>query len=129
MESWETEGVAAALSARDTAYAPYSQFKVGAALYTDSDKWYTGANIENAAFGATICAERVAACAAWSDGNRKWLGMTIAAPGEIVPCGICLQFLVELAPDLLLILVNAETQNVRALSLKELLPHPFDGRP
>lgn len=114
-----------ALQAKNLAYAPYSRYRVGAALLTDSGRVYTGCNIENASYGATICAERVAAVKAISEGEHGFVTLAVAADGPEIPspCGICRQFLVEFAPNLEILLAGRrETKKVR---LGELLPAAF----
>lgn len=94
-----------ALICRRRAYAPYSNFKVGAALLTKSGKIYTGCNVENSSYGATICAERVAVTKAISEGERDFVAIAIVGGREnetdllAPPCGICLQFLREFCDD------------------------------
>jgi cytidine deaminase len=118
----------AAIDAREMAYAPYSKFKVGAALLTSSDKIYTGCNIENASFGATNCAERTAIFKAVSEGEK--LIKAIAIIGDVenytFPCGICRQVIVEFAEseniDVLLI-KNKDDYIIK--QMKELLPGAF----
>lgn len=94
-----------ALICRRRAYAPFSNFKVGAALLTKSGKIYAGCNVENSSYGATICAERVAVCNAISDGERDFVAIAIVGGKEretdllVPPCGICLQFLREFCDD------------------------------
>ena len=114
-----------AIEARERAYAPYSNFHVGAALLANN-KIFTGCNIENASYSLTICAERVAAASAIIDGAKNFKEIAIASDGEdfIVPCGACLQFLGEFAEDMKIILVNNEGES-KVTSLKELLPAPF----
>src|SRR5208337_1474018 len=86
-----------ALLAKETAYAPYSGYKVGAALVTESGKVYTGVNVENASLGATNCAERTAVFEAVSGGEQKIVAIAVAADGDTIPypCGICRQVLAE----------------------------------
>lgn len=112
-------------SARELAYAKYSDFKVGAALLTKSGKIYLGANIENASFGATLCAERVAMAKAVSDGERDFEAIAVVGgPEECPPCGICRQFMAEFcSPDFLIILGSSKKHTVYKLS--ELLPKGF----
>lgn len=121
---WRQVGERAAREVRELAYAPYSGFHVGAAIVGEGEV-VVGANIENASFGATICAERAAAIAAWSRGIRKWDGLVLVASGDVVPCGICLQVLAELAPNLTLRLINADSNSARETDLAALLPSPF----
>ncbi|MEX2169393.1 MAG: cytidine deaminase [Pirellulales bacterium] len=117
----------AAIEARRQAYAPYSQFAVGAALLTASGEIISGANVENASYGMTICAERTAIFSAVSRGLREYTAIAVATPGGHSPCGACRQVLAEFAPDLLILLVdsNHPDQAPRQLRLSELLPHSF----
>lgn len=117
-----------ALAMRQQAYCPYSHFAVGAALQGADGMVYTGCNIENAAYSATLCAERVALAKAVSEGKRDFVRLAIAASGEdyCVPCGVCRQMLWEFAPDLEIICLNGQGQ-ARIFSLRELLPHAFDS--
>ncbi|MDR3363380.1 MAG: cytidine deaminase [Clostridiales Family XIII bacterium] len=109
------------------AYAPYSGYLVGAALLTASGKVYTGANVENASYGAAICAERAAALKAVADGERAFLSMAVAAPGTNAPawpCGICRQFLFEFGEGLRIV-AGAGAGSLSVRTLAELLPHGF----
>ena len=117
-----------ALAMRQQAYCPYSHFAVGAALQGADGMVYTGCNIENAAYSATLCAERVELAKAVSEGKRDFVRLAIAASGEdyCVPCGVCRQMLWEFAPDLEIICLNGQGQ-ARIFSLRELLPHAFDS--
>ena len=117
-----------ALAMRQQAYCPYSHFAVGAALQGADGMVYTGCNIENAAYSATLCAERVALAKAVSEGKRDFVRLAIAASGEdyCVPCGVCRQMLWEFAPDLEIICLNGQGQ-ARIFSLRELLPPAFDS--
>ncbi len=94
-----------ALDVSKKAYAPYSNYGVGAVLVCDDGTLYTGFNIENASFGATVCAERVALFKAVSEGRRKFTAIAVASAREenCSPCGICRQTLSEFAPELLVI--------------------------
>ncbi|HHV61152.1 MAG TPA: cytidine deaminase [Firmicutes bacterium] len=115
-----------AIEARKLAYAPYSNFRVGAALLTRDGKVYKGCNIENAAYGATICAERVAMFKAVSDGQRDFLALCVVADGDAActPCGACRQVMVEFAPDMMVIMGNlAGAYEIKTAS--ELLPFAF----
>ncbi len=115
-----------AVLARENAYAPYSQFRVGAALQTAGGNTYTGCNIENQSYSLTICAERTAVFKAVSEGNHAFETLAIVADTEepITPCGACRQVLAEFNPELLLILgtVKGLKKEVR---LSELFPAPF----
>ncbi|NLW46128.1 MAG: cytidine deaminase [Firmicutes bacterium] len=108
------------------AYAPYSQYKVGAALLGKSGRIYTGCNVENASYGASICAERTAALKAVSEGEREFESLAVAVDGEApsTPCGICRQFLAEFGTELRLILVNIKGKRVDAI-LEDYLPEAF----
>ena len=119
----------AARIVRERAYAPYSNYYVGAAVLTGSGKIYTGCNIENASFGATICAERVAVASAIAAGERelKALAVVTDGPNPGPPCGICRQFLVEFAGDLPIFLGNLQGQIVSG-NLSDYLPQSFQGR-
>jgi cytidine deaminase len=90
----------AARQAALQAYAPYSQFTVGAAIWTRSDRIITGCNVENSSFGLTICAERTAATRAIVEGDLDWLAIAVVSPSSVTPCGACRQFLAEFAPRL-----------------------------
>ena len=118
--------IAAALVAREKAYAPYSNYRVGAALLGQNDRIYTGCNIENASFGATICAERVAAVKAVSEGETKFLLLVVATASQppAFSCGICRQFLAEFGMDLKIILVNPLGDRVET-TLADCLPGAF----
>ena len=124
---------AAALEARRTAYAPYSGCLVGAALLTASGKVYTGCNVENASYGATICAERTAIVKAVSEGDRQFVAIAVAGgvgdtvDGGFPPCGVCRQVLAEFCKADCLVLVVTDAENYKAYSLGELLPHAFDA--
>ena len=112
------------LSTRENAYAPYSSFKVGAALLAESGKIYTGCNFENASFGAGICAERVALGSALAAGERKFLAICVSAGRIVTPCGICRQALSEFGD---LEVFCADTNgNSKRFRLSELLPEAFE---
>lgn len=115
-----------ACHARENAYAPYSEYKVGACILTESGKTYTGCNFENASYGATICAERCAASCAVADGERRFKAIAIAANTAAWPCGICRQVLREFAcdPDMPVI-VGPHDGEFRVKPLSELLPESF----
>lgn len=115
-----------ATKARERAYAPYSKFKVGAALLGKSGKIFTGCNVENASYGATICAERSAVVKAVSEGELSFTALAVVTdsrkPGA--PCGICRQFLSEFGLDLRIILANLEGEIVES-NLRDYLPAAF----
>lgn len=118
-----------ARKARRRAHAPYSRYLVGAALRARSGEIITGCNIENASFGLTLCAERVAVFKAVSEGFRKFdaVAVVVDSPRLGAPCGPCRQILWEFCGDLWVHLENLEGRT-RTLRLSELLPLPFDGR-
>ena len=121
------ELVRQALAAMKFAYVPYSGFTVGAALLTKSGKVYLGCNIENAAYGCTICAERTAIFKAFSEGHRDFVRIVIAGKSEdyCVPCGSCRQVMMEFAPEMEVICLNGQGQ-AKSFRLRELLPYGFD---
>ena len=121
-----------AFEAREKSYAPYSGFRVGAALLTDEGKVYRGCNIENAAYGPSICAERTAIFKAVSDGERHFKAIAVTGGydgkemGFAVPCGVCRQVMAEfMNEDSFRIIVAASEQNYREYTLKQLLPDSF----
>jgi cytidine deaminase len=121
--------VEAARRAREHAVAQFSKFKVGAALETSDGIVITGCNVENATYGLTICAERVAMFKALSEGHRTFRRVAIVADTEdpTPPCGACRQILWEFGGDLEVVLANL-TQEKGIYRLKDLLPLPFDAR-
>lgn len=112
--------------AKDNSYSPYSNFKVGAALITENEIIYKGCNIENASYGATICAERTALFKAVSEGHKKFTKLAImSSNGDFTfPCGICLQVISEFMPDGEIILANNKDE-IKIFKVKELLAHGF----
>ena len=119
----------AALKARDHAHAPYSNFRVGAALLGDSGTIFTGCNVENATYGLTVCAERVAIFKAISEGHKKFLAIAVAAdsPTLTPPCGACRQIIWEFCGDIPVYLVNLSGQE-KEIQMAVLFPSPFDSR-
>ena len=114
-----------AVKASENAYAPFSNFHVGAALLTEDGKVFTGVNIENSSYGATICAERTAMVKAISEGARNFESIAIAGNGGTSwPCGICRQFMYEFCPDIRVISGENEDE-LKVYTLKELLPEGF----
>ncbi|MGH9218942.1 MAG: cytidine deaminase [Vicinamibacterales bacterium] len=121
--------VAAARAAREHAVADYSGFKVGAALETAAGAIVAGCNIENASYGLTLCAERVAIFKAVSEGHRAFTRIAVVADTEspTPPCGACRQIIWEFCGDIPVILANLTTVT-HTLQMKDLLPLPFDKR-
>lgn len=108
-----------------SAYAPYSRFKVGAALLTKSGEVFTGVNVENSSFGATICAERTAFVKAISEGHRDFEAIAVtSSDGEALPCGICRQFMFEFG-DNLKIITGEDEDHLHVTDITELLPSGF----
>lgn len=120
--------IRAALRARKAAVAPYSRFKVGAALLTRSGKIIGGANVESASYGLTCCAERVALFKALTNGEKDFVAVGVVArhAGGAMPCGACRQLLAEYAPEAKVFVADsAKPKVVRAFSVAELLPGAF----
>lgn len=120
------ELVERAKSVRQKAHAPYSRYFVGAALATKSGKIFEGCNVENASFGATICAERGAIMAMVAAGEKKPVAIAVATADGGSPCGICRQVLSEFAKDMPVVLVDLEKDEGKVLQFSELLPHAFE---
>lgn len=117
-----------AREAKEKAYAPYSQYRVGSAVLVADGSFYTGANVENASYGATICAERVAITKAVSEGKRDLVALAIAADSPFpYPCGICRQVMEEFNPQMVVYVVG-EGEEYETYTLAELLPHSFSCR-
>ncbi|MBN1447039.1 MAG: cytidine deaminase [Bacteroidetes bacterium] len=120
--------ITAAREAREFAHAPYSGFRVGAALLCSDGSVFTGCNVENSSFSLTCCAERSAVFSAVGEGRTEFDAIAIVADGEAVPpCGACRQVLSEFAPDLHVILLDKHDEH-RILTLTNLLPEPFSAR-
>jgi cytidine deaminase len=121
--------VAAARAAREHAVADFSGFKVGAALETDSGDIITGCNIENATYGLTVCAERVAIFKALSEGKRSFTRIAVVADtaAPTPPCGACRQIIWEFCGDIPVVIANL-TEVKRTVRMIDLLPMPFDKR-
>ncbi len=116
--------ISTAREARSKAYARYSHYEVGAAVLTEDGQIYAGANVENAVYGLTICAERSAVFAAVSAGQRRIIAVAVCTQNAGAPCGCCRQVLSEFADDTPIWLVDAEG-NIRETSLSALLPDQF----
>lgn len=111
------------------AYSPYSQFKVGAALLSESGEMFTGCNVESASYGACICGERTALVKAVSEGERRFSKIAIVGSGKTpcYPCGICRQMLAEFSPNLIVLAGSLDSDSYETLSIAQLLPHAFTG--
>jgi cytidine deaminase len=119
--------IAAARQARDNAHAPYSDFRVGAALRADSGRIYSGCNVENATYGLTMCAERVAIFKAVSEGERSFSAIAVVTDTETLtpPCGACRQLLWEFCGDIPVTMANLRGKS-EVLQMRDLFPRPFD---
>lgn len=118
---------AEAKAARENAYAPYSGFRVGAAVLCSDGTIYRGCNVENSSYGATVCAERNAVCRAVADGKRSFVALAVCAGADYCfPCGICRQFLSEFSADgsMRIFCLNGEGE-AREFTLNRLLPEAF----
>ena len=118
-----------AVEAKKTAYPPYSNFHVGAALLTEDEKLYLGGNIETPSYSLTICAERTAVFKAFSEGERKFKAIAIASdsPDFCPPCGSCRQVLLDLCGNIDVIMINHKN-DLKILKLNELLPLAFGDK-
>ncbi len=120
--------VRAAAKARNSSVSPYSQFKVGAALLTQSGAIIGGANVESASYGLTCCAERIALFKALTDGRNQFVAIAVVARcvGGPMPCGACRQLLAEYAPDAKILVADSnQLKAIRTFTVKELLPAAF----
>jgi cytidine deaminase len=126
--SEESQWIEAAKAARELAHAPFSNFKVGAALHTRSGKVFTGCNVENASYGLTICAERTAIVKAISEGEKEFDAITVVTDTDKLtpPCGACRQFIWEFCGDIPVIMANLKGE-VRRDRSGALLPYAFDS--
>ncbi|MGH9729541.1 MAG: cytidine deaminase [Candidatus Acidiferrales bacterium] len=124
----EEKLIAAARQAREHAHAPFSDFRVGAAVRTKSGRTFSGCNVENASYGLTICAERVAIFKAISEGEREFDAIAVVTDADALtpPCGACRQIIWEFCGDVTVILANLKGKVERESSSK-LLPRPFDS--
>lgn len=118
-----------AIKAKTKAYPPYSNFHVGAAILTENDKFYLGANIENSSYSLTICAERTAIFNAYIEGERKFKAIAIASDARdfCPPCGACRQVISDLCGNIDVIMVNHKKE-IKVLKLAELLPFAFGDK-
>ncbi len=116
--------IASAAAARERAYAPYSNFKVGAALKGKSGRVYSGCNVENAAYGPSMCAERTAIFKAVSEGEREFEAIAVVTENGASPCGSCRQVMMEFAPDMTVIIADTQGRT-RSTTVRDLLPDGF----
>jgi cytidine deaminase len=122
--------IRAAIQARERAYARYSNFHVGAALLTADGRIFTGCNVENVSYGLTICAERSAVFAAIAAGQQQFERLALAISGAATPCGACRQVLFEFAPDLPILIIDADRpDSITEVNLRQLLPGAFTFTP
>lgn len=117
----------AAIAAREHAHAPFSNFRVGAALEDESGRIHTGVNVENATYGLTVCAERIAIFKAISEGARKFKRIAVATDTDKLtpPCGACRQIIWEFCGDIEVTLVNLKGKS-ETIRMRDLFPRPFD---
>ena len=122
----EKKLIAAAIEARERAYAPYSDFRVGAALLTETGKLFSGCNVENASYGLCICAERTAICKAVSEGEQTFVAIAVAASPLASPCGACRQFIFEFGDHIKVMGVDPENpEQIKHWTSASLLPDGF----
>lgn len=119
--------VAAALTARKKAYAPYSKFLVGAAVLCDDGTVFSGCNVENASYGLTCCAERTAIFSAVAAGRRKFraISVVVDSPKPGAPCGACRQVIYEFGPGIDVVMANVGSKKVRVEKIRDLIPGAF----
>ncbi len=129
MNNEETELIEAAKEVREHAFAPYSNFKVGAAVRTGEGKIYTGCNVESASYGLTVCAERVAIWKAVSEGEKNFTEIAVVADTKELtpPCGVCRQIIWEFCGDVPVIFANLKNES-ETVRISELLPRAFDKK-
>jgi len=129
MKHSEDELIRAAADVRERAYAPYSNFKVGAAVETEGGDIYTGCNVESASYGLTVCAERVAIWKGISRGETKFCRIAVVVDTDELtpPCGVCRQIIWEFCGDVPVILANLHGRS-ETVKMSELLPRAFDSK-
>ncbi len=120
----DDELIASATAARERAYAPYSKFKVGAALKGKSGRVYSDCNVENAAYGSSMCAERTAIFKAVSEGEREFEAIAVVTENGASPCGSCRQVMMEFAPEMAVIIADTQGR-ARFTTVRDLLPDGF----
>ena len=123
------ELIAAAVAAREKAFAPFSKFRVGAAVRTKQGKVYTGCNVESASYGLTVCAERVAIWKAVSEGESEFEEIAVVTDTQksTPPCGVCRQIIWEFCGDVPVVMATCGGQH-QTIPMSELLPHAFDTK-
>lgn len=124
-EAVRRELIELAIQAQQYAYAPYSQYRVGAALLTVSGKRYTGCNVENAAYPTSLCAERVAIYKAVSEGEREFVAVAVVTANGGSPCGSCRQVMAEFGLETVVLIADAEGHLLQEMTVEELLPGAF----
>jgi cytidine deaminase len=127
-EETKQELIDTAVQARLQAYAPYSKYKVGAALLSKKGGYYSGGNIENAVYPLTICAERVAVSKAISEGDMEFEAIAVVTSNGGSPCGSCRQVLAEFGLDTLVLIADEHGQLVNEISVGDLLPEAFSSQ-
>ena len=120
-----TKLIALAMEARQWAYAPYSNYQVGAVALTSSGRFFTGANVESAAYPTSMCAERVAIFKAVSEGERKFVALAVVTSNGGTPCGACRQVMAEFGLDTVVLIADTEGNLRQEARLSELLPGAF----
>lgn len=119
--------IEAAIQTRKNAYARYSNYQVGAALLSTDGQVFTGANVENAVYPLTICAERTAVVSAVSKGQREFEAIAVVTRDGSTPCGSCRQVLAEFGQEILVIIADTEGKAHQELTVRQLLPSAFDS--
>jgi cytidine deaminase len=127
-EDHKTQMINRALQSRENAYAPYSKYKVGAALLTKSGEIFTGVNVENAAYPTGTCAERVAVFKAVSEGIREFEAIAVASNNGGTPCGSCRQVLAEFGLDTIILIVDGQGNLIQETTVAEILPGAFTAQ-
>ena len=129
MKDEQKKLIESAKEVREKAYAPYSKFRVGAAVRTKGGKIFTGCNVESASYGLTVCAERVAIWKAVSEGEKEFVEIAVVADTQELtpPCGVCRQIIWEFCGDVPVIFANLKG-DVETVQMKELLPRAFDTK-
>jgi cytidine deaminase len=121
----EDQMIQLARQVRKYAYAPYSQYQVGATVLMEGDQIFAGVNVENVSYGGALCAERTALCSAIAGGARKLLAVAVVTKDGGFPCGFCRQVLCEFGNPWILVATMDQKALIHRMQLSELLPHPF----